>query len=407
MKAPFRIAVVTTAYYALSHADVIVSRWLEPRPGDVEWGWPSHAEPRSQIASLFIAPSTHHAADDRHREIGREIAARFGVPVFDSIEAALTLGGDSLAVDGVLLIGEHGDFPHNELGQKLYPRYEYWQRIVAVMRAADRFVPVFLDKHLSYDNERAREMFEVARELGIPLMAGSSLSHCRMQPMVDVEVETALDEVVTLFYGGIEVYGFHVLEVTQALIENRPNGESGIRRVQALSGPEVWEAVDAGLCSPELLEAALGAAQAVEPGDARQNSLAAPARSGVSLPVAFCVEYLDGLRATHLLLHGHLQDFVVAVKDSRGTVRAGRVDAGDATNFYAHFAALNSSIERFFLEGEVSAPLERTLLTTLTINTLMQALSTPGQWLETPQLNCPYQLEKPVRPRWPVRLAVS
>ena len=52
------------------------------------------------------------------RDIGRELAESHGVPIYQSIRQALTLGGNELAVDGVLLIGEHGDYPYNELEQQ-------------------------------------------------------------------------------------------------------------------------------------------------------------------------------------------------------------------------------------------------------------------------------------------------
>ena len=54
----------------------------------------------------------------------------------------------------MLLIGEHGDYPYNDKGQKLYPRYELFQKIVEVFKKSDRSVPVFNDKHLSYDRKQ-------------------------------------------------------------------------------------------------------------------------------------------------------------------------------------------------------------------------------------------------------------
>src|SRR5439155_20811061 len=57
-------------------------------------------------------------------DMAREASKRFSVPLFASIDQALCLGGKSLAVDAVLLIGEHGDYPTNELGQRMYPRNE-------------------------------------------------------------------------------------------------------------------------------------------------------------------------------------------------------------------------------------------------------------------------------------------
>src|SRR5205823_14114158 len=66
---------------------------------------------------------------------------------------------------GVLLIAEHGDYPYNAKGQKLYPRHEYFQKIVEVFRRSGKSVPVFCDKHLSYDRKKGREMVETARRM--------------------------------------------------------------------------------------------------------------------------------------------------------------------------------------------------------------------------------------------------
>ena len=57
-----------------------------------------------------------------HKDLSAEKARRFGIPTYKTVREALTLGGDTLAVDAVILIGEHGDFPTNEFHQKMYPR---------------------------------------------------------------------------------------------------------------------------------------------------------------------------------------------------------------------------------------------------------------------------------------------
>ena len=84
-------------------------------------------------------------------DMGMGIAAEFGVPVYDSINAALCVGGKELAVDGVLLIGEHGDYAWNEKAQHLYPRRYFMEQICGAMATAGRAVPIFNDKHLSYN----------------------------------------------------------------------------------------------------------------------------------------------------------------------------------------------------------------------------------------------------------------
>src|SRR5947208_15208296 len=123
-----RIAAIVHEYRPNSHADVIVGKYLEGYHQD---GRP----PQPQVPP---------------NDLSRERAQKYGVPIYPAIEEALTLGTGRLAVDGVLLIGEHGDYPTNEKGQKLYPRYELFMEITGVFRKTGRSVPIFNDKHLSY-----------------------------------------------------------------------------------------------------------------------------------------------------------------------------------------------------------------------------------------------------------------
>ena len=38
-----------------------------------------------------------------------------------------------VAVDGILAIGEHGDYPINAKGQRLYPRRHFWEQIAGAL----------------------------------------------------------------------------------------------------------------------------------------------------------------------------------------------------------------------------------------------------------------------------------
>jgi hypothetical protein len=77
------------------------------------------------------------------------------VPIYPTIAEALMRGTSKLAVDGVVIIGEHGRYPKNERGQTLYPRYKFFKEVVKVFEASGRSVPVFSDKHLSTEAELA------------------------------------------------------------------------------------------------------------------------------------------------------------------------------------------------------------------------------------------------------------
>ena len=159
---PKRIAAIITEYRPGSHADVIVGKYLEGYNQDQRPPYP-----RSKIVSIF----TEQVPKD---DLSRGMAKKYNVPIFRTVQEALALGGGRLAVDGVLLIGEHGEYPSNEKEQKLYPRFEMFLKITDVFRQTGRAVPVFNDKHLSFSWRQAKRMVEISRELQFPMLAGSS-----------------------------------------------------------------------------------------------------------------------------------------------------------------------------------------------------------------------------------------
>src|SRR5437763_16015298 len=159
-----KIAAVCTAYFKYSHTQHIVDRLLDG------YGWNgTHHYPPMDLVSLYVDQVGQ-------TDLSRERAERHpSMKIYPSIAEALTLGGGKLAVDGVVLVGEHGNYPRNEKGQTKYPRYEFFQKIVEVFRKSGKTVPVFNDKHLSWKWDWAKEMFDTSRAMKFPMMAGSSL----------------------------------------------------------------------------------------------------------------------------------------------------------------------------------------------------------------------------------------
>src|SRR6516164_1529026 len=146
-----RIAALTTTYFLRSHADDIITRFLEGY-----WINDRYYSPPGEIVSLYL--DQVHPAD-----IGYRLSNAYGFPVMKSIAEALTLGTGKLAVDGVLLVAEHGNYPFNDKQQQLYPRFEFHQQVVDVFRKSGRSVPVFSDKHLSYDWKKAKQIYDWSR----------------------------------------------------------------------------------------------------------------------------------------------------------------------------------------------------------------------------------------------------
>ncbi len=210
-----------------SHARSIIGKCLHGYNYDNQ-----PPKPGFEIASMY----THQTPEN---DISRRWGRESGIPCFDTIYEALTLGGDELAVDGVLLIGEHGDYPWNEKGQHLYPRYELYLQIVDAFRMTGRSAPVFNDKHLSYSWIQAKRMVDISYGLGFPFMAGSSIPVMYREPEIDVPLGAPVKHAVALGWGNRDSYGFHLLETVQCFIERRRGGETGVRSVQALDGDAV------------------------------------------------------------------------------------------------------------------------------------------------------------------------
>jgi hypothetical protein len=379
-----KIAVVGTVYRPASHCDVIVSRWIKPLDSDAIHGW---TNPKSTIASMFIDQFPEN-------DMAVETCKRHEIPLYKTIEEALCLGGTSLAVDGVLLIGEHGDYPFNSIGQKLYPRKEFFDAIVRVFRRSGRVVPIFCDKHLSWNSAWALEMAATIRELQIPFMGGSTIPHAPWLPNKPTEPwPDRVDEVVAVFHDSIESYLFHSTEVTSVVLENQAGGHPGIRSVQTYREEAFWNAMDAGVWSKELMDQALAINTSTKEGDPRTNC-----KSTTPPVIAFCLELTNGTRVTHLLMHGQVRGFSVAARIGKQETYAGMVKLEGTSTFHGHFAKLNSLIEQMILIGKSPVRLERTLRNSLITAACVQALAEPMGRLETPQLeNFSHEMDQPSR----------
>ncbi len=394
-----KIAALCTTYYPWSHADVVVTRWLDPHPHDAVVGF----RPQTHIASLFVAqmpqgdpppaewftvpPLGRVSKYDPSFDISHEVAARYDVPMFGSIREAMTMGTGALAVDAVLLIGEHGDYPLNAFGQKLYPRKEMWDEVVAVFRESGRVVPVFFDKHLSWNMDWAREIVQTARELHIPLFAGSSVPITGPKHDLYLPPSPEIVESLGLFYVGAETYGIHSMEFVQSLIERRKGGEHGIVAMTTYAGDAVWDAMANGAWSRDLFDATLAACPFKKPGDYRGHCAA----SGM-LPVAMVAEHADGHKQTHVMLNGHIDVFAAGLRlrdDPKNYVTY--CDDTTENVFVLNFAHLCREIDRFFVTGASPVPTARNLLTTLEVATFMHLLTeSPGQRVATPWLGVSY-----------------
>jgi hypothetical protein len=380
-----KAAALATVYHYLSHAYHIVGRFLD---GFVVHDGHGLHRPDFEVASLFIEQTPPET------DLGRAKAARHGLRLSPTIADALTLGTGKLAVDGVLLIAEHGDYPYNEKLQKLYPRGRFFREVLDVVRASGRGVPVFVDKHLSYSRPEAKAMVDQARALHVPLMAGSSLPVTWRLPPLEVPLGLAWNEAVVASRGDLEIFGFHALETLQCMVERRDRRgkPQGVSAVTCLEGDAVWDAADRRVWSRELLDHALSRSHTLNPGDIRQNTRDyrpppgqdSPTR--MRHPVAFVVEYADGLRATALILNGHVDDTTIAARlggEGRVVSTLMYLPAPPGANF---FNPLVLRIEDFLRTSRPPYPVERTLLTGGILDAALESRVRNHQRVETPDL---------------------
>src|SRR5215211_4064541 len=126
-----RLAVVTTLWNYHSHAWHMAERFLHGYPIEGKWHRPAF-----EVVSAFV---DQQPKDD----LSRDRAKEFGFKIYPTIAEALRAGGDKLAVDAVLVIGEHGKYPKSDVGQVEYPRYEFFKQVTEVFAKDGRTTPVF------------------------------------------------------------------------------------------------------------------------------------------------------------------------------------------------------------------------------------------------------------------------
>ena len=368
-----RIAGITTEYRRNSHADVILGKLIETDTLDNQ----GYRHP-VRMTTLY----TDQVPDN---DKSRELAQTHKFKIHDSIRNALTDGnGKRLAVDGVMLVAEHGDYPVSEDGQFWYPKRRMFEEVVDVFEQNKKVVPIFFDKHLSDSWEEAKWIYDTAKEKNIPMLAGSSIPNVWRYPPIDLKRGSKVKEIVAINYGHLDSYGFHAMEMVQSLVERRAGGETGVRRVRCITGEEVWES---SLYDRKLLEEAIGRVW-------NHNQLRGDRtlEQRVRNPVLFVFDYKDGLRASILTLNGAVAEWAAAWKYADATdpsVESTLFWVPEARPFYGFSRQVKAAVS-MFQTGKPPWPVERTLLTSGALDAVFQSKLKGGEWLETPWLDVEY-----------------
>jgi len=159
--------------------------------------------------------------------------------------------------------------------------------------------------------------------------------------------------------------------------------------VQCLEGKAVWEAAVSGRWSRALADAAIAGIDEVPD---------TPMEDECENPVLFFIEYSDGLKAASLMLNKYLTGWGYAATVS-GETQGCAVLLSD--NPHPHFSYLGLNIQKLFLTGQPTYPVERTLLVTGALAALMESRFLGHVRVETPHLGIAYGSYEtmPIRPR--------
>ena len=365
---PKRIAAIATVYRYGSHADVILGKILEG------WKQDGGPGPALEIAGMYV----EQQGDD---DMSKPLCKKYGVPMFDTIEGAVTAGTDGIPVDGVVSIAEHGNYPFNEIGQHLYPRRRFFEGITNTFEKYDKVVPVFNDKHLGPEWADAKWMYEKAKELKIPFMSGSSLPVSYRKPELEVPLGTRIESAVAVGYDKLDIYASHALDCYQTIVERRKGAEQGVKSVQYFDGEEMWDQINAGCIDKEVLEACVANLSKVTDKDMRED----PAAS------LFLFEYVDGFQGSLVMLPRTVNRMGTAV-------RLSGVEKPLATEFeeriesrHPHFAYLTKGIERMMHTGKPMYPVERCYLIAGILDRAINSRAQDGKKFMTPELEIDYK----------------
>ena len=241
-----RLAAVITAYKRLLHGQHVVDRFLDG------YGWAgTYHHPAMDLVSLYV--DQRGEGDLTQERLDRHPTLK----LYPTIAETLTLGTSKLAVDGVVVVGEHGTYPLTDTGIMKHPHYEFFEQITKVFHDSGRSVPYFNDKELAYRWDWSKQMVDTSHQMGFPLQGGSSLAVTWRIPSVEFPLGATAREAVSIGYGGMGSYDFHGLETIHCMVERRKGGETGVDWLQTYRGDGFWTAWQQGVWSEALVKSAL------------------------------------------------------------------------------------------------------------------------------------------------------
>ncbi len=370
-----RIACLVS-YWGLptSHADWIVNKLL-----DGYWWQGAHTPSQVEVVSVYIDQLDTSL-------LGQKVCKAKNIPIFKTVKETVTLGQKELAVDGVVIVAEHGNYRTDLKGRWLLPRWWIYHQVIQVFEQSKRSVPVFNDKHLSYSWDEAKWMFDKSRELKFPLTGGSSIPTYFRKPEIELAINTPIKNSIVVGNAADEGAIFHCIDVLQAFVDRRKGGETGVKAVQSIRGPETWAWVERNAWAGNLLEAVRKKFD-LKPGHFQEGRR----------PNVCIVEYNDGSRASVISGEGVGWTYAGEIEGQKQPTIVSMLGwPGPISQYHAANAHEHWIIE-MMLTGKEPFNAERLLLSTGIVNYYMESnwdngrYSAAGRRIETPFLDIKYR----------------
>lgn len=372
-----RLAVLASRWTPDSPARQVADRFLIGYPRQGRWH-----RPAMDVVSAYV-DQTPDADQSRQR------AAEFGFRIYPSIAEALRCGRDRLAVDGVLMLaGQGDDSGSGPSGSDLL------EPMLGVFEEDRRTVPVYWDEPSGL--AQARRMVEASRQLGFPVLSGSSLPMTWRLPPLELPAGSPVEQALLVGIGLGRSDRYRALEALQAMVERRRGGETGVRSVQAVAGEAVWRAGSSGRWSRELVQAAVARSDSLQGEtlkDGRPRDLVGSGELSrlVEDPEACLVDYSDGMRASVLMLNGAVGDFTFAARlRDVSEVASSQFLLPPGPN-HAGSACLAARIEDLIQSGRSPVRPERAWIAAGILDRWMESRQKGGVTLETPELTLEYR----------------
>jgi hypothetical protein len=312
--------------------------------------------PRLQTVSFYVDQFPYN-------DMAREQAAEYGIRICRSVSEAID------GVDGIAVIGEHGNYPRTPRGNFMYPRKRYFDEIAGAFESKRRIVPLLNDKYFAYDWADAKSMADRVRAMKIPFGCGSTVPLSWQKPPLHLPGSPRFDELLGVSYSDLEEHTYHAIEALQSVAERR--GETGVAAVRYMEGDEVYK------ISPKLLDAALATRVNPPPEDRGQK------------PEAFLIRYRDGLEASVLNLNSKTRDYLFAAR-LRGDSRLRATCFYISLYVHSHWGFMVQAFENLVLTKKPQTPLERTLLSNGILLAGLESRRKGGAWIDTPELAISY-----------------